>query len=190
MKKYIFGAIISVSILTFSSFTFIGNSANNASFKQEFLDLINKTRGKGCKCGSTYYPPAPPLVWNDDLEEAANGHAKDMAKQNYFSHESKDGRTMNTRIVTAGYIFKGWKSFAIGENIAFGQTSIPEVMAGWFKSEGHCKNLMNPGFKEVGVAEYNNYWVQDFGGREAFSEEQQKLIKSGKYRLIQKGPGY
>jgi uncharacterized protein YkwD len=26
-------------------------------------------------------------------------------------------------------------------------------MAGWFKSEGHCQNLMNPGFKDVGVAE-------------------------------------
>jgi uncharacterized protein YkwD len=97
---------------------------------------------------------------------------------------------MNTRIITAGYYLKGWKSFMIGENIAFGQTSIPEVMAGWFKSEGHCHNLMNPGFKEVGVAEHDKYWVQDFGGREAFSAEQQKLIKSGKYRLIQKGPGY
>lgn len=157
-----------------------------ASFKQEFLDLINKTRAKGCKCGNTYFPPARPMVWNNDLEDAAKGHAKDMAKQKYFSHESKDGRTMNTRIINAGYIFKGWKSFMIGENIAFGQTSIPEVMAGWFKSEGHCRNLMNPGFKEVGVAEDDKYWVQDFGGREAFSEEQQKLIKSGKYRLIQK----
>ena len=186
MKKYIIGALFSLIVLSFSSFVLMDQADDYASFKQDFLELINKTRSKGCNCGNTYFPPAPPMVWNNDLEKAARGHAKDMARRNYFSHESKDGRTMNTRIVTAGYIFKGWKSFMIGENIAFGQTSIPEVMAGWFKSEGHCRNLMNPGFKEVGVAETNKYWVQDFGGREAFSEEQQKLIKSGKYRLIQK----
>jgi uncharacterized protein YkwD len=186
MKKYTFGILFSGAVLLLSSFALIDTAYESASFKEDFLTLINKTRAKGCNCGNTWYPPAPPLVWNNDLEEAAKGHAKDMARQNYFSHESKDGRTMNTRIVTAGYVFKGWKSFMIGENIAFGQTSIPEVMAGWFKSEGHCKNLMNPGFKEVGVAEKNKYWVQDFGGRVAFSEEQQRLIKSGKYRLIQK----
>jgi uncharacterized protein YkwD len=190
MKNYKLGALLSITILIFSSFILTRQSDDQASFKENFLALINKTRAKGCNCGNAWYPPAPPLIWNNDLEEAAKGHAKDMARQNYFSHESKDGRTMNTRIVTAGYIFKGWKRFMIGENIAFGQTSIPEVMAGWFKSEGHCKNLMNAGFKEVGVAEQNKYWVQDFGGREPFSNEQQELLKSGKYRLIQRGPGY
>ncbi len=112
------------------------------------------------------------------------GHAKDMAKRNYFSHTSQDGRSMEDRIVFAGYTFKGFKSFAIGENIAQGQQSIAEVMDGWFKSEGHCKNLMNRDFKEVGVAQYNDYWVQDFGGRTSFTAEQQRLIKSGKYKVI------
>jgi len=93
---------------------------------------------------------------------------------------------MQDRIVMAGYIFKGYRSFMVGENIAEGQMSIAQVMQGWIKSEGHCKNLMNPGFKEIGVAENNHYWVQDFGGRESFSAEQQRLIKSGKYRLIEK----
>jgi len=150
--------------------------------------LINKTRTKGCNCGNTYYPAASPLVWNDNLEDAALGHAKDMEKKGYFSHTSKDGRSMSDRIIAAGYYFKGFKSFMVGENIAYGQTSIKEVTAGWFKSEGHCKNLMNPGFKEIGVAKTGRYWVQDFGGRESFSAAQQKMIKEGKYRLIQKEP--
>jgi uncharacterized protein YkwD len=154
-------------------------------FKSEFLARINQTRAKGCNCGDKYFPPAPALTWNDKLFDAATGHAKDMAKRNYFSHTSKDGRGMNDRIISAGYSFKGFKSFTIGENIAQGQQSIAEVMDGWFKSEGHCRNLMNPDFKEVGVAEYKTYWVQDFGGRTSFSAEQQKLIKSGKYKLIQ-----
>ncbi|WP_295712362.1 CAP domain-containing protein [Mucilaginibacter sp.] len=154
-------------------------------FKSEFLARINAARSKGCNCGNTYFPPAPPLTWNNKLFDAATGHAKDMARSSYFSHTSKDGRSMEDRVVSAGYKFKGFKSFAIGENIAQGQQSIAEVMDGWLKSEGHCKNLMNRDFKEVGIAEYKTYWVQDFGGRTSFTAEQQKLIKSGRYKLIQ-----
>lgn len=163
-----------------------GQSSGSNRFKKEFLQQINRTRQAGCTCGVTYMPPAPPLTWNNILEQAAIGHAQDMAIKNYFSHESKDGRTLFNRIENAGYIHTGYRSFAVGENIAQGQQSINEVMAGWFKSEGHCMNLMNPDFKEVGVAAYNTYWVQDFGGREEFSPEVQKMIKSGKYKLIQR----
>ena len=162
-------------------------TTGSPAFKQEFLNQINHVRSTGCTCGTTYMAPAEPLVWNDKLEKAAKGHAWDMSNNNYFSHTSKDGRTMQDRIVFAGYTFNGYKSFAVGENIAAGQSSIDEVMAGWFKSEGHCKNLMNPQFKEVGVAEDHHYWVQDFGGRESFSPQQQKMIKSGRLHVMQ-GP--
>jgi len=155
-------------------------------FKNDFLDAINRTRQKGCTCGTTRMPAVAPLTWNDMLENAAMVHAKDMNKRSYFSHTGKDGRSSSDRIIAVGYNYTGFKSFAVGENIAMGQESIAEVMAGWFKSEGHCMNLMNPSFKEVGVARVNDYWVQEFGGREPFSEEQQKLIKSGKYRLVEK----
>jgi len=130
--------------------------------------------------------PAQPLIWNNLLQKAAYGHAKDMDRHNYFSHTSKDGRTMEDRIVFAGYVFKGYKSFVIGENIAKGQQSIRQVMDEWFKSEGHCKNLMNPNFKEIGIVEYNDYWVQDFGGRESFSPAEQKAIKSGAIKVSMK----
>lgn len=130
--------------------------------------------------------PVAPLVWNDKLEDAAMGHAKDMAKKDYFSHESKDGRKIVDRIEAAGYTRKGYKSYQIGENIAQGQPTIAEVTDGWFKSEGHCFNLMQPGFKEIGVAYYDTYWVQDFGGREEFSAEVKKLLESGKARIIEK----
>ncbi|OOQ59928.1 CAP domain-containing protein [Mucilaginibacter pedocola] len=185
MKKYIFSAFSAIALLAVCGFSYL-RVGNNAAFKQEFLRIINKTRTKGCNCGSKWYPPAPAMVWNNNLEQAAQAHADDMYDQDYFSHTSKDGRSMSDRIVFAGYFFKGWKSFMVGENIAKGQTSIEQVMAGWFKSEGHCQNLMNPALKEVGVAETNQVWVQDFGGRVPFSPEQQKLIKEGKYRLIEK----
>lgn len=160
-------------------------TVSSGRFRREFLNEINRVRQQGCNCGTTYMPPAPPLVWNNQLEIAAIGHARDMADNHYFSHTSRDGRSVEDRVVLAGYTFKGYRSFAVGENIAQGQMSIAEVMQGWFNSPGHCKNLMNPAFKEVGVAENNTYWVQDFGGRQSFSAEEQRLIKSGRYRLIQ-----
>ena len=179
-------------ILTISAFLFLISSGakqdvpKGDKFKKEFLERINKVRKKGCNCGRQYMPPAPPLVWNDQLEDAAMGHAKDMYKKDYFSHDSKDGRKIVNRIEAAGYGRKGFRSYQVGENIAQGQPSIEEVTDGWFKSEGHCYNLMNKGFKEIGVAYYNTYWVQDFGGREEFSDEVKQLIKSGKAKIIER----
>ena len=151
-------------------------------FKDEFLQRINAVRAKGCRCGNLYMPPVAPLEWNNRLANAAKDHARDMSKRQYFSHTSKDSRSIQDRITAAGYTYNGYKSFAIGENIAQGQQTIAEVSNGWFESPGHCKNLMNLSFNEIGVAEYNQYWVQDFGGRVVFSDQEQKLIKSG--RLI------
>ncbi len=155
-------------------------------FRRSFLDKINRVRAHGCYCGATYMPPASPLVWNEQLEVSAVRHARDMAANNYFSHTSLDGRTMQDRIRMAGYTFKGFKSYQVGENIAWGPQTIAQVMDGWLKSPGHCKNLMNPGFKEVGIGEDDTYWVQDFGGREAFSPQIQRMIKSGRYHIIEK----
>lgn len=175
---------ILIAVFAVSAFIagYTPNIIKTDSFKEEFLERINEVRQKGCKCGNVYMPPVPPLVWNNQLTDAAKAHARDMSKRKYFSHTSKDGRSIEDRIMAAGYTYTGYKSFAIGENIAQGQESIAEVSDGWFKSPGHCKNLMNPSFKEIGVAENNRYWVQDFGGRVAFSDQEQKMIKSG--RLI------
>jgi uncharacterized protein YkwD len=100
-------------------------------FKKDLLNRINKLRHDGCHCGVLYMPPAPPLTWNDKLENAANEHAGDMFMRQYFSHMSKEGSSPKDRAEAAGYGLKGYKGYAIGENIAQGQTSIGEVMDGW-----------------------------------------------------------
>jgi uncharacterized protein YkwD len=141
---------------------------SNEQFKAQFLNPINAKRARGCNCGSTYMKPVAPLNWNNQLANAATEHAYDMYRNRYFSHDSRDGRDMETRLLKAGYNYKGYQSYTIGENIAYGQQSIEEVLAGWFKSKEHCKNLMNPAFTEIGIAETNDYWVQDFGGRVRF----------------------
>ena len=139
-------------------------------FQKEFLKRINKARAEGCNCGGTYMPPVQPLTWNNELQLAALGHAQDMARNGYFSHVSKNGTRIKERITGAGYTPAGFQSFTIGENIAFNQRTIREVMEGWQKSPSHCKNIMNPAYTEVGIAMQNYYWVQDYGERVPFAK--------------------
>ncbi len=73
-----------------------------------------------------------------------------MGEENYFSHDSPGGPCGNDfvdRVEAAGYT--GWMT--LGENIAAGQTTPQEVVAGWMDSDGHCSNIMEPAFTEIGV---------------------------------------
>lgn len=133
------------------------------NFQQEVISRINQIRATARACGSLTYAAAPPLKWNDKLFNAAAGHSADMAAKNYFSHTSLDGRSFSQRITNAGY---DWR--AAGENIAAGQTSVAQVMTAWVNSPGHCANLMNKNFTEVGVAcvkndasSYRYYWTME-----------------------------
>nr|WP_315252172.1 CAP domain-containing protein [uncultured Duganella sp.] len=130
------------------------------------LEGVNAARAAGQVCGGQAYPPAPPLRWNEQLGEAALAHSGDMAARRYFSHTAKDGSNVGERARRAGY---NWTR--IGENIAFGSYTPQEVLAGWLSSPGHCVNIMNSGFTEMGAAYAVTpeqragviYWTQDFG---------------------------
>jgi uncharacterized protein YkwD len=128
--------------------------------KSTLLKLVNDARKKGCKCGDTYYYPAPALTWNEQLEKAAMAHSTDMFAKKYFSHTSPNGARAGERIEKAGY---HW--LAYGENIGMGYKNEKEVVEGWLKSPGHCRNIMNRDYKEMGVAKVGNYWTQTFGKR-------------------------
>lgn len=139
----------------------------SGDFAARVLALTNAARAQSQTCGATVFPAVGALSYNAQLEQAAQGHAADMAAKNYFSHTSQDGRDFSVRITATGY-----KWYTIGENIAAGQTTPESVVAGWLKSEGHCRNIMNASFKELGVgyaanasSSYRTYWVQDFGAR-------------------------
>ena len=128
--------------------------------KTVLLQLVNEVRKKGCQCGDTYYYPAPVVTWNSQLEAAAYEHSEDMYANKYFDHIAPDGSNGGLRIEQAGY---NWMTY--GENIAVGFRSEKEVIDGWLQSPGHCKNIMNKSFKEMGVARVGTYWTQEFGAR-------------------------
>lgn len=136
-----------------------------ANFQQEMLDRVNLARASSRMCGTTYHPAVGPLMWNSKLTDAGAAHAADMGNKNYFQHNSLDGRVFSDRITDAGYT---WRE--AGENIAAGQTSFDQVMNDWLKSPGHCSNIMNGIFTEVGMScvknensTYKWYWAMELG---------------------------
>jgi uncharacterized protein YkwD len=135
------------------------------NFQQELLKLVNQARANSRYCGTTFHAGAGPVAWNSKLFDAAAGHAADMANKNYFSHTSLDGRTFIDRINATGYTWS-----AVGENIAAGQTTLEQVMNAWLASPGHCSNIMNTAYTEIGVAcvknaasTYKQYWGMELG---------------------------
>lgn len=132
---------------------------------RKLLDLINTARAEPRKCGTQAFTATAPLSWNDTLAGAANSHTRNMANGNFFDHLDPDGRTPGDRAELAGYIAKN-----IGENIAAGLDTPRKVVDGWLASPGHCANLMNPQFRELGAAyamdpksDAGIYWTGLFG---------------------------
>jgi uncharacterized protein YkwD len=126
------------------------------------LELVNRARASLRRCGSHEMPPAAPLRLSEPLNDAANDHARDMARHHYFEHQDREGRTPADRVRAAGYA-----EIRVGENIAYGTLSTDDAIAGWLESAGHCENLMDPGFQQMGIAfarergaGANVYWVQ------------------------------
>ncbi len=139
--------------------------AASTDFENQVLTLVNQKRAAGATCGGVAKPAVPALTLDTKLRCAARFHSKDMASKNFFSHTGSNGSTFSARIDNAGYL---WSS--AGENIAAGQTTPANVVAGWMTSTGHCNNIMNGNFKHLGVgyaysstATYKHYWTQDFG---------------------------
>ena len=111
------------------------------------LQLVNEVRARGARCGQRSFAPAPPVKLSDTLAGVAFGHATDMARHNYFEHEDLTGRSPADRVRAVGYQEK-----LVGENIAYGPKSADEVVQGWLDSPGHCENIMDPRFAEMGIA--------------------------------------
>jgi uncharacterized protein YkwD len=138
----------SKSVSTTKNTTFVmALPAETGEFRVDMLTMVNYVRAKGCKCGGKTMPAVPPVKWDGQLEKAAINHANDMAKHSRLNRADK----------------AGYKWMELGENIAFGQPSLNQVMQDWLKSSSHCKQLMSNKVTEMGAARNGKYWVQDYG---------------------------
>ena len=131
------------------------------SFAEQVICLTNQERAKA---------GVPALAPDPALARAAQAHSEDMASNNYFGHNSSDGRSPWDRFAAADYspLYYG------GENVAAGQRTPTEVVAAWMNSEGHRANLLSPNYHHIGVgyaynpsSAYGHYWTQDLGSHNA-----------------------
>jgi len=138
--------------------------ATAAELATQALELVNGVRAHGARCGGRLFAPAPPLALSGTLANVAFGHAADMAEHDYFEHRDLNGQSPADRVRAVGYREK-----LVGENIAYGPKSVEEVVQGWLDSPGHCENIMDARFAEMGIAyaagrsgRHGLYWVQVF----------------------------
>ncbi len=105
---------------------------------QKVVQLVNRERlSQGINA----------LVENIALNKAAQDKANDMIKNDYFAHTSPSGVSPWYWIEKNGYNYK-----YAGENLAINFTSVDNQHEAWMASQTHRKNILNPSYKEIGVA--------------------------------------
>ncbi|MFU8804736.1 MAG: CAP domain-containing protein [Bradymonadaceae bacterium] len=128
----------------------------------------NAVRSNKQNCGvHGHLGPSPAVHSNAALNEAAQAHVDDMNQHQFISHIGTDGGDFTDRIEDAGY-----DGVPVGENIAATNRQSKELLEGWLASDDHCRVLMRPDAREIGVGlginggdgEFTFYWVQVFGG--------------------------
>lgn len=113
------------------------------------------------------------LELEEELNEAALVHARNMLDRDFFAHTSPEGGTVLDRYLAAG----GDEGRVVRENLSTcdGCRSMPDMPAveemheGWMNSPGHRANILADGLTDFGFAvvqdgEGNRYGVQTFAG--------------------------
>lgn len=98
-----------------------------------------------------------PVVKDENVQEVAYDHSKDMQKNNYFSHYSEDGSGLKERLEKKNIYY-----LTAGENIAAQHIDGPAAIEGWLNSEGHREALLNDEYTHLGVGVYQLYYTQNF----------------------------
>lgn len=108
-----------------------------------------------------------PLHRNEKLNKAAAAKLDDMLTQQYFEHNSPQGKTPADVIKATNYEY-----IVVGENLALGNFKNDQLLVeAWMNSPGHRANILHASFQEIGVAarkgtfEGREVWlaVQEFG---------------------------
>jgi uncharacterized protein YkwD len=129
-------------------------SASPKVLRSAVVCLINQER-------AAHHLPA--LQASPLLNSSAQGWTNAMVSTDQFTH----GTNFAGRISAAGYV---WRS--AGENIATGYSTPRAVVRAWMASTGHCQNILNPTYRNIGTgvsvrvvkgfATGVGTWTQDF----------------------------
>ncbi len=104
---------------------------------ENLIELTNKTRAE---------EGLNELSANQLLSKAAYQKAETIFSEQIFGHNI-NGRKFSDWVKDANYQYQN-----VGENLAIDFVSSEGTMNAWLNSPSHKKNILNPKFKEIGVA--------------------------------------
>lgn len=117
-------------------------------FEQQLFDLTNAARVRNGLSS---------LKWDDPTSETARKHSVDMAQNDYFSHENKQGQSPFDRMKEDNIKFR-----SAGENLAYGQSSSIFAHEGLMNSAGHRENILLDTYSHLGTGVAFNEKLQPF----------------------------
>jgi len=138
--------LVVIAVLFFAGFSFSAIRTSLPSVLGTFSDIssnqlllfTNQKRQENA---------LPPLSLSQQLSNAALSKADNMFAQNYWAHNSPDGKTPWVFIKAAGYNY-----IYAGENLARGFTNAQDVVNAWMASPEHRKNMLSANYQSVGYA--------------------------------------
>jgi len=125
-----------------------GDSKLRNGFELQLFDLTNAAR---VRHGLSI------LKWESNVAGTARKHSDDMADNDYFSHENKQGKSPFDRMKDDGVSFRG-----AGENLAYGQSSSIFAHEGLMNSEGHRENILLDTYSHLGTGVSFNEKLQPY----------------------------
>jgi uncharacterized protein YkwD len=92
------------------------------------------------------------LTLSRGLSSAAAYHSQQMIQHGFFEHESRGGGAFWKR-VERFYASRGFRSWEVGENLAYGAPDLTATAAirMWMNSPGHRENLLSHDWREIGL---------------------------------------
>jgi uncharacterized protein YkwD len=113
------------------------------------------------------------LKRNAKLDEMAQKHAENMAAQDKYGDDGKNGHILDGKDPADRLKVSGYKAMEFGENVAYaraktGPMAVEGTVAGWDNSPPHHKNFMNGRFVDTGIGLAQGksgtwYFCQTFG---------------------------
>ncbi|WP_373372336.1 CAP domain-containing protein [Sorangium atrum] len=113
-------------------------------------------------CPTSTFEPKFPIEASPSLGCTARRQAEDMSIRGFFSHRNPDGDGPLERAGQAG--FRG----IVGENLAWGQATVADVISAWLASPEHCEAMASDRYRLGGAgravsARGRNYWTLMLG---------------------------
>lgn len=138
MKRKLFSSFVFVAV------TFIGLcglSFAQTSTEHEVFELVNRERSRMRLSG---------LEWSDRLASVARDYSRQMAREGFFDHYDRNGKTVIDRMDRAHV--RNWSG--IGENL-FSCDEQPyftvTAVRGWMRSPSHRTNMLDRRWTATGI---------------------------------------